>query len=209
MRHSFSDIEARCLANADSEFLDIAFSASHAQLGRELRILLIFMLLILAIVFCHAFVRFALAIARGPIVIDRNRIPSQIGPGGYAEPNQPIPVALAADEEAMAEGDGNIREKVPAPPPAYGLWRSSVVSIQSNPSCNHAVLLIDVLLQRINPDLLHWQRVENAPASRQNPSRKTPAPRPPSYASDDGVDYVIEAQPRSCVPVRDRVSEHP
>ena len=110
--------------------LDIAFTASHAHLGRELNILLIFMLLILAIVFCHSFVRFVLAIARGPIVINRNRIPSQLGPGGYAEPDRPIPVVLPADEESMAECEGNTREKVAPPPPAYGLWRSSVVSFR-------------------------------------------------------------------------------
>lgn len=168
------------------------------------------MLLILAIVFCHSFVRFVLALARGPIVIDRNRIPSQIGRGGYAEPHRPIPVVLAADEEVMAD-DSDTREKVAAPPPAYGLWRSSVVSIQINLSSSYCVSLTGSSLQRINPDLLYWQRVESASASRQNPSRKTPAPRPPSYASDNGVDYVIEAQPRSRVPDRDRdgISEHP
>lgn len=90
------------------------------------------MLLILAIVFCHAFVRFVLAIARGPIVINRSRIPSQLGPGGYAEPERPIPVVLPADEESMAECEGGSQEKLAAPPPAYGLWRSSVVSLNSS-----------------------------------------------------------------------------
>lgn len=94
-------------------------------MGRELHILLIFMLLILAIVFCHSFVRFILAVARGPSH-RRSHIPSRSGPRGYAEPDQPIPVVLAADEEIMAE---SAREKLASPPPAYGLWRSSVVSI--------------------------------------------------------------------------------
>lgn len=93
-------------------------------MGRELHILLIFMLLILAIVFCHSFVRFILGVARGPSH-RRSRIPSRLGPGGYAEPDRPIPVVLAADEEIMA---GSGREKISSPPPAYGLWRSSVVS---------------------------------------------------------------------------------
>lgn len=37
-------------------------------------------------------------------------------------------------------------------------------------------------------------------------------PRPPSYISDDGVDYVVEAQPRSIAPTGDvplRSSMHP
>ena len=87
------------------------------------------MLLILAIVFCHSFVRFILGLARVPSVTGRNRIPSQIGSGGYAEPERPIPVVLAADEEMMAENGSAAQEKITPPPPAYGLWRSSVVSI--------------------------------------------------------------------------------
>lgn len=194
--------------------LDLAFTASHANLGRELNILLIFMLLILAIVFCHAFARFVLAIARGPIVINRSRIPSQLGPGGYAEPERPIPVVLPADEESMAECEGDNREKIAPPPPAYGLWRSSVVSSISSIKetfSKDPVLLISRSPQRINPNLIYWHRVENAAASQrdQSASPKPPAPRPPSYASDNGVDYVIEAQPRSTAPDRDRTSEHP
>lgn len=155
----------------------VAFTASHAKMGRELHILLIFMLLILAIVFCHSFVRFILAVARGP-GHRRSHIPSRSGPRGYSEPDQPIPVVLAADEEIMAE---SAREKLASPPPAYGLWRSSV---------------------RINPDLLHWQRVNESSTPRRTPSGKVTNQRPPSYASDDGVDYVVEAQPRSFVPNR-------
>jgi hypothetical protein len=99
---------------------------------------------------------------------------------GYAQPDRPIQVTLAGDEEALV--DGAVREKVTTPPPAYGLWRSSV---------------------RINPDLLYWRRVEDdelPPAAvngtQRRSNRKPSVPRPPSYTSDDGVDYVIQAQPR-------------
>lgn len=34
----------------------------------------------------------------------------------------------------------------------------------------------------------------------EGPSRPRGAPRPPSYASEDGVAYIIEAQPRSIAP---------
>lgn len=60
----------------------------------------------------------------------------------------------------------------------------------------------DFYMQRINPDLLYWQRIENNNAHApkgvgRHGSNKSRIPRPPSYTSDNGVDYVIEAQPRS------------
>ena len=50
-------------------------------------------------------------------------LPAMIGPGGYANPALPIRVALARDEEAA----GIESEATKVPPPAYGLWRESVV----------------------------------------------------------------------------------
>jgi len=88
-----------------------------------------------------------------------------------------------------------------------------------------------IIVQRVDPDRIYWQRNEaaepvaeddrlsdggrnasthdgNGEASR---GQRT-APRPPSYASDDGVSYVVEAQPRSIAPTTDvtmRTSLHP
>jgi hypothetical protein len=64
-----------------------------------------------------------------------NRIPSTAGPEGF-KPNRPIPVQLARDEEIAAiDEDGTIQEEkleaLKQPPPAYGLWRESVVSSAS------------------------------------------------------------------------------
>jgi len=50
-----------------------------------------------------------------------------------------------------------------------------------------------------------------ASSSESNSGRRTDMserqrsgmPRPPSYASDDGVSYVVEAQPRSIAPTTD------
>lgn len=50
-------------------------------------------------------------------------LPSMIGPGGFANPPMPIRVALARDEEAA----GIENDATKLPPPAYGLWRESVV----------------------------------------------------------------------------------
>ena len=87
------------------------------------------MILILAIVLCHSLIRFIMVVLRDPRTLATNRIPSRAGPAGYAQPERPIPVVLAGDEEALAESQGPSREKVTVPPPAYGLWRESVVSV--------------------------------------------------------------------------------
>lgn len=91
-------------------------------------------------VFCHSFARtclLATKIARyGSTAV--HRVPSVVGPLGYAQPPHPIHVVLARDEEiaiegAAANGGDNpaaataTTTKLTAPPPAYGLWRSSVV----------------------------------------------------------------------------------
>jgi hypothetical protein len=55
--------------------------------------------------------------------ITQRNMPAMIGPGGYANPIQPIPVTLARDEEAA----GIESDATKVPPPAYGLWRESVV----------------------------------------------------------------------------------
>lgn len=129
------------------------------------------------------------------------------GPEGF-NPIRPIRVHVARDEEygesqglglagMGAEGVDAEKELGPPPPPAYGLWRSSV---------------------RVDPNLLHWQRVEDVPpshrhsrfslhmadapaAAAQPVEEEQSGPRPPSYVSDDGVSYVVQAAPRSTVAV--------
>lgn len=94
------------------------------------------------------------------------------------------------------------------------------------------------MLQRVDPDRIYWMRNEAAASETVEEGResregsagpsvlsrsgsdddgdvarpRTTAPRPPSYASDDGVSYVVEAQPRSIAPTGDvplRMSMHP
>jgi hypothetical protein len=62
----------------------------------------------------------------------RGLIPSIAGPEGFT-PDVPIPVQLARDEEiGVQTEDGMFEEEkmgaLKVPPPAYGLWRCSVVS---------------------------------------------------------------------------------
>jgi hypothetical protein len=131
----------------------------------------------------------------------RPRIPDMTGPEGF-QPIVPIRVHVARDEEEVV-AEVNVERDIglekddlpPPPPPAYGLWRSSV---------------------RVDPNLLHWQRVEarenrssivtdlsysrNGSVISNLPAPPAPeGPRPPSYASEDGVSYIVEAAPRSTV----------
>ncbi|KAI0857055.1 hypothetical protein F4860DRAFT_371117 [Xylaria cubensis] len=156
----------------------------------EFSILLILLILLTAVFFCHSLIMLCLLTTR-----PQNRQggsgndleANKYGHPGYAVPVQPIRVVLARDEEAA----GIESEATKMNPPAYGLWRESV---------------------RVDPNRLYWQRTRSPP-----PSSPTSAPssngdsdgghgthpalrRPPSYASDDGVDYVVDARPRSIAP---------
>jgi len=85
------------------------------------------------ILFVHSIIRLCTFALRSPARSRRrhNVIPSVAGPAGFA-PDVPIRVHLASDEEITAQDeDGAIAEEklesLKAPPPAYGLWRCSVV----------------------------------------------------------------------------------
>lgn len=75
--------------------------------------------------FCHSLARTIMVAARlARHGHSLHRVPSVVGPLGYAQPERPIHVILARDEELLDDG----RENHPkSPPPAYGLWRASVV----------------------------------------------------------------------------------
>ncbi|KAL6874850.1 hypothetical protein J3F83DRAFT_728879 [Trichoderma novae-zelandiae] len=99
-------------------------------------------------------------------------VPRAVDPRGYAIPRNPIRVVMAQDEEAA----GLENEAMTMKPPAYGLWRESV---------------------RVDPNRFFWQRND---AAEPAPPQTATAPRPPSYASEDGVSYVVDAVPRSTAP---------
>jgi hypothetical protein len=102
----------------------LALALSNRNETEEFHILLILIILVTTIFFCHALIRLCMMIITPPNDDSPRRIlPSMIGPGGYANPVVPIRVALARDEEAA----GIESEATKMPPPAYGLWRESVV----------------------------------------------------------------------------------
>ncbi|KAH9880752.1 hypothetical protein IAQ61_001046 [Plenodomus lingam] len=184
----------------------LAIALTNRNLGQEVHILFIMVLLAITIFFCHSLIRLCMLILNPPREEDRPHIPSMNGPDGF-KPIVPIRVHLARDEES-AIADSSLdsqteipdveKDIIPPPPPAYGLWRSSV---------------------RADPNLLHWQRaddnrgsvISSMPQTRHTsvvgapgplPTHTQPAthgPRPPSYVSEDGVSYVVEAAPRSTV----------
>lgn len=158
---------------------------------RDFSIVLILIILITTIIFCHSLVRICLMMMRpssdSSSSGSSNHMNHFLAPGGYAIPQRPIRVVLARDEEAAGLENNTTNLK----PPAYGLWRESV---------------------RVDPNRIYWQRNEDAPAvqeeedslsssaSESSGNARTTVPRPPSYASDDGVSYVVEARPRSIAP---------
>ena len=84
-------------------------------------------ILVTTIFFCHALMSLCMLTLRPQSQEDdlHPSMSAMVGPGGYANPRQPIRVALTRDEEAV----GIESEATKFPPPAYGLWRESVVCI--------------------------------------------------------------------------------
>ena len=103
--------------------LDLGLAlTSHIARG-ELTIMIILVILSATIFFGFSVIRLCTLIARGDRA--RRRIRAEmLGLGGYVVPQKPIPVVLAQDEEAV----GVESEASKSRPPAYGLWRESIVS---------------------------------------------------------------------------------
>jgi hypothetical protein len=103
---------------------DLALSITKNINNSEFTVLLILIILFTTIFFCHGLIRLCMLVVR-PRRDDESRghLPRFIGPGGYAVPRQPIRVVLARDEEAAGIDSDTTKTK----PPAYGLWRESVV----------------------------------------------------------------------------------
>ncbi|KAL2839789.1 hypothetical protein BJX68DRAFT_271980 [Aspergillus pseudodeflectus] len=187
-----SDIQSRVYRLAVSTVLLLANFAIYLSFvvirvfrGAWIYIVLIAILLCLGVIWCHALIRFIMGIYHFPNngATNRTLLPLDMAEAAsYAQPNQPIHVIMAGDdsEERLSENHGAIGAQITVPPPAYGLWQSSV---------------------RLNPDLLFWQRVDN-PSSVRSAARevdgvapKTEETLPPSYLSNEGVNNVGGAKP--------------
>ncbi|KAK3400669.1 hypothetical protein B0T20DRAFT_151056 [Sordaria brevicollis] len=182
----------------------LALAVTHTVDGSEFTIAMILVVILGAIVFLHSVIRLImLAFKGGRSKRDGDLESGQAGhhgvdihapAGPYAIPPTPIRVILARDEEAA----GVPSDAAVSKPPEYGQWRESV---------------------RVDPNRIYWMRNEavtpelpteeaaSEGARSRAGSRDGPNPgtlrRPPSYSSDDGVSYVVEAQPRSIAPAAD------
>lgn len=185
---------------------DLGLSLTKKVKKGELTIMLILVILMATVFFCYSLLQLCMIVVRGDRANRGDRAhyaaAHHLGPGGYVVPPRPIRVVMARDEE---DATGGAPEAGKTTPPAYGLWRESVVS---------AIIIcgaIDEKLtdwgQRVDPNRLFWQRNESAAGTEEAPRRPetSAGPRPPSYVSDDGVSYVVEAAPRSTAP-RESVS---
>ena len=100
------------------------------------------LILLLAIIFFHYLIRLCMvAWRRGRHDASRDLV-DRSSPGEIARPSEPIQVILARDVELGLHESGIVEEDkevaVPPPPPAYGLWRCSVVSVsQINRLCTY------------------------------------------------------------------------
>lgn len=108
----------------------MALSITKNISSNEFTVALVLIILFVAIFFCHGLVRLCMLVAKRrkrEQAAHQSPFPDMQGLGGYAIPPEPIPVVLARDEEAA----GIESEATKAGPPAYGMWRGSVVCATS------------------------------------------------------------------------------
>lgn len=202
---------------------DLALSVTKTIKGSEFTILMVIIILVGAIFFFQALVRLCILIFRPKPTVDerrRKRLPKSYGPSGYAVPPKPIRVTLARDEEAV----GVESETTKTNPPAYGLWRESVrvdpnqIYWQRNPEVaesptagEHEVVsdMSDDDEPHHHHDEIYDVSSESEDDEEEEASGNEGRPhqrglrRPPSYISEDGVSYILEARPRSMAPTMD------
>ena len=139
--HSVSLIEP---TNHDLLFTDLALATSNTAWGTTFHGVFIFCILVLTIIFTHFLIRLCMLSFRprrpykSRRARNRNLWPSPTDEeAAFAQPTEPIPILLAADDELPRrnetrrnefEDEEGSEKDLPAPPPIYGNWRGSVVS---------------------------------------------------------------------------------
>jgi hypothetical protein len=95
---------------------------------------MILIIIAFTILFCHSIIRVSMAMLRRPTDEESAvGVRGRAGSEDYAQPEQPIRVVLARDEEIGISGTSDTlggTDGPTPPPPAYGLWRCSVVSFR-------------------------------------------------------------------------------
>lgn len=162
----------------------------------------IIFILITTIICCHYLIRLCMLVMRARRLERMDRVPDAADENGFAQPYRPIRVILARDEELGLhdhndEVDSN-NPSIPPPPPAYGLWRCSVVC---TPSVQSLIALLTRDSKRADPNLIHWQRTDEPGVQEEARALILAAPtlnRPPSYVSD--VSLLNNVNPEMHVP---------
>lgn len=109
---------------------DLALSITRSLDNSEFTVLLILIILFTTIFFCHGLIRLCMLVTRPQRYDDRSTdVPGGMSFAGFSLPRRPIRVLLARDEEAA----GVESETTKLQPPAYGVWRESVVSRARDP----------------------------------------------------------------------------
>ncbi|ROV95666.1 hypothetical protein VMCG_07558 [Cytospora schulzeri] len=202
----------------------LALSVTKNIKGSEFTVLMVLVILVFAIFFLQALVRLCMLIHRRKASENerrRHRLPKSYGPSGYAVPRKPIRVVLARDEEAV----GIESETTKTNPPAYGLWRESVrvdpnqiywqrnPEVAKSPTVEEGEVVSDLDDDDDDDDEHRNDEVselsdesedeEEALGDGGRPRQRGGLRRPPSYVSEDGVSYIVEARPRSMAPMMD------
>lgn len=109
-------------------WVDLAFAVSSSISGQAWHAVFIVFILVITILFCHYLTRLCMLVLsarrRGREISDM----TEVDEDGFA-PREPIRVILARDEELGLHENYDESNSFPIaqPPPAYGLWRCSVV----------------------------------------------------------------------------------
>lgn len=109
--------------------VDLALAISKSIEAKVWNVILIILILVNTIICCHYLIRLCMLAMHARQQNRTGRVPSEADENGFAQPQRPIRVILARDEELGLHDneEGPITSSVPPPPPAYGLWRCSVV----------------------------------------------------------------------------------
>lgn len=102
--------------------IDLALSVSGQIRMGEFTIVLILVVILATLIFCYGLIKLCMLTLRKDRARQDQMSQDPLGQG-YAVPQEPIRVVLARDEEAA----GLESEASKMTPPAYGLWRESVV----------------------------------------------------------------------------------
>ena len=124
------------IACSNISHTDLSIALTRHSISQEVHVLFILVILVDTVFFCHSIIRLCMLALHGPEQ-RTPRIPSVVGPHGF-RPNVAVRVHLARDDEfEPLDENGQTREltdeerkelaNLKQPPPAYGLWRSSVV----------------------------------------------------------------------------------